>query len=90
MQRTLQTAQSKAQSLARVKTGYMRQNIQPTSITVTGWGVTGVLTSSAEYSSFNEYGTFKMSAQPFMLPAQRIAEVKMKQFMTESLKGGFA
>jgi HK97 gp10 family phage protein len=52
----------KAQGKARVDTGYMRDNIKITETTPTS--VTVV--SEADYSIYNEEGTSRMSAQPFM------------------------
>lgn len=62
-------AQRTAKSLSRVRTGYMRNNINVMPVTGSGKNITGTLIAEAEYSSFNEYGTYKMSAKPFMRPA---------------------
>ncbi len=53
-----------AQSRARIDTGYMKGaiNAQGSSLE---WNVH----SPAEYSVYNEYGTSRMGAQPFMSPA---------------------
>jgi len=53
-----------AKSLARVDTGYMKGAINAHGSSLS-WNVH----SPAEYSIFNEYGTSRMSAQPFMTPA---------------------
>lgn len=56
-------AQKIAESLARVRTGFMKKHI-----VVEIDGNTFVLWSQADYSSFNEFGTRKMAAAPFMYP----------------------
>jgi HK97 gp10 family phage protein len=55
----------KAQSKARVDTGYMRDNIQVVEQSANKITVG----STADYSIFNEEGTRYMSPQPFMLPS---------------------
>lgn len=56
-------AQRIAESLARVRTGYMKKHII---VEIDGGHF--VLWSQADYSSFNEFGTRKMAAAPFMYP----------------------
>lgn len=63
---------SKARPRARVDTGFMRDNIEVTEKTVDSITVT----SQAEYSIYNEEGTSRMSAQPFMAPSA--AEVEQE------------
>lgn len=50
-------------SLARVDTGNMRSNVT----TEKGAG-SRTITWNAPYSAYNEFGTYKMSAQPFARP----------------------
>lgn len=52
-----------AQGRAPVLTGYLRDNIQITEQD----DVHAVITSQADYSIYVEEGTYKMSAQPFMM-----------------------
>ncbi len=59
-----QDIEAGAKALARVDTGNMRNSINSR-----GSGLTWLVHSPAEYSIFNEYGTYKMGAQPFMTPA---------------------
>jgi hypothetical protein len=59
-----QRAAQVAQSLARVDTGEMREEIR-----VVPEGVVG----GAAHTIFNEYGTYKMSAQPMLRPAAQVA-----------------
>lgn len=49
---------------APVDTGFLRNSVQST---VTG--TTGVVTVGAEYGAYVEYGTRRMSAQPYFHPA---------------------
>lgn len=53
-----------ARRRARVRTGAMRVGIQVVPIPG-GWRVI----STADYSAYNEYGTSRMAAQPFMRPS---------------------
>jgi len=66
MKSTLSKAQEVSKRNARVDTGYMRNNIDIDYIKVQGSTVTGRYVARAEYSSYNEYGTYKMSAKPFI------------------------
>jgi HK97 gp10 family phage protein len=58
-----------AQTRARVDTGNMKN-----SINAQGDGTNWSVHSPAEYSVFNEFGTSKMGAQPFMIPAKEQVE----------------
>lgn len=66
MKSTLSKAQEVSKRNARVDTGYMRNNIDIDYIKVSGSKVIGRYVARAEYSSYNEYGTYKMSAKPFI------------------------
>lgn len=66
MKSTLSKAQEVSKRNARVDTGYMRNNIDIDYIKASGSTVTGRYVARADYSSYNEYGTYKMSAQPFI------------------------
>lgn len=66
MKSTLSKAQEVSKRNARVDTGYMRNNIYIDYIKAMGSTVSGRYVARAEYSSYNEYGTYKMSAKPFM------------------------
>lgn len=69
MKTSLSRAVEKSKGLARVDTGYMRNNIQQDEVKEEHGVVTGKYVARADYSSYNEYGTYKMSAQPFMRPS---------------------
>lgn len=60
-----------ARSRARVDTGAMRDGIEVTPVGAAGARVT----STVDHSAFNEYGTSRMSAQPFMRPSMDAARV---------------
>lgn len=66
MKSTLSKAQEVSKRNARVDTGYMRNNIDIDYIKASGYTVTGRYVARADYSSYNEYGTYKMSAKPFI------------------------
>lgn len=66
MKSTLSKAQEVSKRNARVDTGYMRNNIDIDYIKSNNTSVIGRYVARAEYSSYNEYGTYKMSAKPFM------------------------
>ena len=66
MKSTLSKAQEVSKRNARVDTGYMRNNIDIDYIKASGSTVIGRYVARAEYSSYNEYGTYKMSAKPFI------------------------
>lgn len=68
--------EQRAKSYAAVDTGYMRDHI---SGKVEGDRVNMV--SDADYSSFVEWGTYKMRAQPFMTPAIREVERDLPNYM---------
>ena len=55
-----------AQSLARVRTGFMRDSVYAQ---VDAENLTMDFGALAYYSAFNEFGTRRMAAQPFIRPA---------------------
>lgn len=57
--------QGQAKGGAAVDTGFMRSNIR----TMAQGKYASEVISHAEYSVYVEYGTYKMGAQPFMVPA---------------------
>ena len=90
MHATLAKAQQVSKGQARVRTGYMRANILIDGIKTSGGTVTGTYESKADYSSFNEYGTYKMSAKPFMRPGVSAATPffyqRVKKALNEVMK----
>lgn len=82
MKSTLSKAQEVSKRNARVDTGYMRDNIDIDYIKASGSTVTGRYVARAEYSSYNEYGTYKMSAKPFM----RVGVANAKPYFIYEIK----
>ena len=60
--------QAEAQKLAPVDTGNLKRNIM---LEITNFGGTGKVSSNADYSGYQEFGTRFMAAQPYMGPAFR-------------------
>ena len=69
MEMTVAKTQARAQSNAPVRTGFLKSNIHVEPVEKKTDQVIGTVTSDADYSSFVEFGTYKMSAQPFIRPA---------------------
>lgn len=82
MKSTLSKAQEISKRNARVDTGYMRNNIDIDYIKSTNASVTGRYVARADYSSYNEYGTYKMSAKPFM----RVGVADAKPYFISEMK----
>ena len=61
---TADAVASGARASAPVDTGALRS-----SISVSGTGTTAQVTTGVDYAIFQEYGTHKMPAHPFMTPA---------------------
>lgn len=82
MKSTLSKAQEVSKRNARVDTGYMRNNIDIDYIKASGSTITGRYVARADYSSYNEYGTYKMSAKPFM----RVGVANAKPYFVSEIK----
>ena len=82
MKSTLSKAQEVSKRNARVDTGYMRNNIDIDYIKSLGSTVSGRYVARADYSSYNEYGTYKMSAKPFM----RVGVVDARPYFISEVK----
>jgi len=57
--------EARARELAPVDTGALRNSIQAFEVDRFHW----IVTSPVHYSAFQEYGTSRMAAQPYMTPA---------------------
>lgn len=66
--KTVADVESGAKAMAPVDTGNLRSSIQGQS-----GGLTGQVNAGAHYAIYQEYGTYKMAAQPFMTPAAEAA-----------------
>jgi len=69
MKTTTGKVQVTAKQVATKRTGYIANNISVEPVKKTATSVTGTVNAKADYSSFVEFGTYKMSAQPFIRPA---------------------
>jgi len=74
---------ARAKELAAVDTGEMRDKIN-----YVVDGNTLLIKADADHSSFVEFGTYKMAAQPFMLPAVREVERQLPSIMRQVAGGG--
>lgn len=69
MKTTTGQVQAKAKQIAPKRTGVMAGNINVKPVKKTSTSVTGTIEAEKYYSSFVEFGTYKMHAEPFMRPA---------------------
>jgi HK97 gp10 family phage protein len=69
MKTTTGQVQAQAKQIAPKRTGFMANNISVEPVKKTATSVTGTVNAKADYSSFVEFGTYKMSAEPFIRPA---------------------
>ena len=69
MKTTTGKVQTQAKQIAPKRTGFMANNILVEPVKKTATSVTGTINAKADYSSFVEFGTYKMSAEPFIRPA---------------------
>lgn len=52
-----------------VRTGNLQGSIQPGGILIEDENVTAIVVANADYASFVEWGTRRMTARPYMTPA---------------------
>jgi HK97 gp10 family phage protein len=69
MKTTTGQVQAQAKQIAPKRTGFMANNILVEPVKKTAASVIGTVNAKADYSSFVEFGTYKMSAEPFIRPA---------------------
>ena len=69
MKTTTGQVQAKAKEIAPKRTGVMAGNINVMPVKKSSTSVTGTIEAEKYYSSFVEFGTYKMHAEPFMRPA---------------------
>ena len=86
MDTAISRASEKAQRLAPVDTGYLRRNIQPKPTKESNGVVVGQYVAQAKYSSYNEYGTYKMAAHPFMAPSVAATTAFFYKAVKDALK----
>lgn len=86
MKVTTGQVQATAKQVAPKRTGYMANNISVEPVKKTATSVTGTVNAKADYSSFVEFGTYKMSAQPFIRPAVSAAQSLFIKTTMDKLK----
>jgi HK97 gp10 family phage protein len=86
MKATTGQVQAQAKQIAPKRTGYMANNILVEPVKKTATSVTGTVNAKADYSSFVEFGTYKMSAEPFIRPAVSAAQSLFIKTTMDKLK----
>lgn len=86
MKTTTGQVQDQAKQIAPKRTGYMANNILVEPVKKTAASVTGTVNAKADYSSFVEFGTYKMSAEPFIRPAVSAGQSLFIKTTTDKLK----
>ncbi len=71
-----------AKKNAPIDTGRLRNSITHRLETETGQ-IIGIVGTNVEYASFQEFGTSKMAAQPFLFPALEANRDKIKDTLKE-------
>lgn len=87
MRTTLGKAQQRSKQLAPVRTGFMQNSIEVYITESTKDRVMGEINAEADYSSFNELGTYKMPARPFVAPAVKDSADWFYTTMKKKLEG---
>lgn len=87
MKTTTGQVQATAKQVAPKRTGYMANNISVEPVKKTATSVTGTVNAKADYSSFVEFGTYKMHAEPFMRPAVDWGQSIFIKATMDKLKG---
>lgn len=77
--------ESRASDLAPVDTGLLRKSINHRIIERKGYPV-GQVGTNVEYAPFQEFGTSKMAAQPFLLPGLNSSKASVKEVIARRLK----
>jgi HK97 gp10 family phage protein len=70
-----------AKMRAPVDTGFLRSSIQ----TMFPSNLTGIVNVAAEYGMYVEFGTTRMAARPFLLPAVALTRPKMETMLKRAL-----
>ena len=87
MRTTIGKAQAKSKALAPVRTGFMQNNIEVAITESNPDRVVGQINAKADYSSFNEFGTYKMAARPFISPSVKAVTPWFFSAMKKALEG---
>lgn len=86
MKTTTGEVQAQAKQIAPKRTGFMANNISVDPVKKTATSVMGTVDAKADYSSFVEFGTYKMSAEPFIRPAVSAAQSLFIKTTMDKLK----
>ena len=86
MKTTTGKVQAQAKQIAPKRTGFMANNILVEQVKKTATSVTGTVNAKADYSSFVEFGTYKMAAEPFIRPAVSAGQSVFIKTTMEKLK----
>lgn len=86
MKTTTGQVQATAKQVAPKRTGFMANNISVDPVKKTATSVIGTVDAKADYSSFVEFGTYKMAAQPFIRPAVSAAQTFFIKTTMDKLK----
>ncbi|WPP12585.1 HK97-gp10 family putative phage morphogenesis protein [Lacticaseibacillus paracasei] len=87
MKTTTGQVQAKAKEIAPKRTGVMAGNINVMPVKKSSTSVTGTIEAEKYYSSFVEFGTYKMHAEPFMRPAVDWGQSIFIKATMDKLKG---
>lgn len=89
IQRATQLVQRTAKQMSPVDTGYLKRSIQRDT-KGKGSDAVGRVSTTTEYAIYQEFGTSKMTAQPFMFPAldahRKDIEEGAKEYVNTNLK----
>jgi HK97 gp10 family phage protein len=77
--------ESSAKALSPVDTGLLKMSINHRTVDVQG-GSEGQVGTQTEYAPFQEFGTVKMKAQPFLTPALNANKATVKSLIESSIK----
>lgn len=77
--------EQRAALLAPVDTGLLRKSISHRVIDRNGYPV-GQVGTNVEYAPYQEFGTSKMAAQPFLLPGLNSSKASVKEVIARRLK----
>lgn len=87
LQSTVPQIERDAKLVCPVDTGNLRSSIT-TSVESDGSNVTATVGTNVEYAPFVEYGTKKMSAKPFLIPAFESNKEWILQTLLDDVMGG--
>lgn len=73
-----------AKGYAPVDTGRLRDSIHST-VDESGKTVVGTVSTDVDYAVYQEFGTYKMAAQPFMRPAIDEAKGSIKELFRDNI-----